>query len=334
MKKSIALLLVLALLFTAAFAGCKKAGSGDDSSFAQEDGNVEIGFEDVEVTDENGETVTDENGEPVTQEVAVEYAKDSKGKTKAYVLDSEGNRVKDKDGNDVTIHSDTAEEMDKTTTTTTTEKKKDPDKKNSTTKETKTTESTTASTQKAAGTTNPELTTKGSYVPTPSVHDSGDPVEFSSEDQQTIKAMLEVPYLYTASYDNGAVPIEIASHTAIWMAERSGLSTSTYAAGTVVLDLFRYYGQTVVNFKTKCNSEGACDEIQYNATTDTFTISSFESKTHDVTLTGFEDLGGNNFYKVTGTVSGAKGVKTVTAVVQKNKLDNSLGFSVKALEWK
>lgn len=332
MKKSIALLLVLALLFTAAFAGCKK-DAGEDVA-EQEAANVEIGFEDIEVTDENGETVTDENGETVTQEVAVEYAKDSKGKTRAYVLDSEGNRVKDKDGNDVTVHSDTAEEMDKTTAPAdTTKKQKDPDK-DDTTKETKTTESTTATTQKQAGTTNPELTTKSAYVPTPSVHDSGNPVIFSSEDQQVIKQMLEVPYLYNAGYDNGSVPIEIASHTAIWMAERSGLSTSTYAAGTVVLDLFRYYGQTVVNFKTKCNSEGDCDKIQYASGTDTFTISSFEEKTHDVTLTGFEDLGGNNFYKVTGEVSGAKGVKTVTAVVQKNKLDNSLGFSVKALEWK
>ena len=321
MKKSIALLLILALLFTAAFAGCKKAENEEGIGIEDDAGDVEIGFETVEATDESGEVVTDANGEAVTEEVAVEYAKDKDGKVRAYVLDSEGNRT------DVTVKSDTADEMNKTTT------KKSDDKKD-TTKETKTTESTTASTQKAAGTTNPELTTKSSYVPTPSVKESGDPVEFSVEDQQVIKQMLEVPYLYTASYDNGSVPISIASHTAIWMAERSGLSTSTYASGTVVLDLFRYYGQTVVNFKSKCNSEGNCENIAYISENDTFTIKDFEAKTHDVTLTGFEDLGGNNFYKVTGKVTGASGVKSVTAVVQKNRLDNSLGFSVKALEWK
>lgn len=326
MKKSIALLLILALVFTAAFAGCKK--SGEDAAEESASDSMEVGFETVEVTDENGVVVTDANGEPVTEEVAVEYAKDKDGNIKAYVLDNNGNRKTDKNGNEVTIKSDTADEMNKTTT------KKSEDKKDDTTKTTESTESTTATTKKADGTTNPVLTTKGSYVPVPSVNDSGDPVVFSTEDQQTIKQMLEVPYLYTASYDNGSVPIAIASHTALWMAERSGLSASSYASGTIVLDLFKYYGQTVVNFKTKCNDEGDCSNIVYNGTTDTFTISGFESKTHDVTLTGFEDLGGNNFYKVTGKVTGASGVKSVTAIVQKNKLDNSLGFSVKALDWK
>ncbi|MBQ9227517.1 MAG: hypothetical protein IJ168_01695 [Eubacterium sp.] len=336
MRKSIAILLAFALLVTVAFAGCKKGEdeAAQDVSVDEQVGDVELGFEDVEVTDENGEAVTDANGEAVTEEVAVEYAKDKDGKTKAYVLDSSGNRKKDKDGNDVTIKSDTAEQMDKTTTKKSESGTKKDDSGKESTKETKTTESTTATTEKSAGTTNPELTTKSSYVPTPSVHESGDPVVFSAEDQQIIKQMLEVPYLYTASYDNGSVPISIASHTAIWMAQRTGLSASTYASGTVVLDLFKYYGQTVVNFKSKCNSEGDCENIVYNANSDTFTIAAFEDSTHEVTLTGFEDLGGNNFYKVTGTVSGAKGVKTVTAVVQKNKLDNSLGFSIKALEWK
>ena len=45
------------------------------------------------------------------------------------------------------------------------------------------------------------------------------------------------------------------------------------------------------------------------------------------------DLGDNNFYKVTGKVSKADGVKEVQAVVQKNKLDSTLGFSIKALKW-
>jgi len=323
LKKSIALLLVLVLLLTAAFAGCKKNSDGDDVSVAEsglQDADTEIILDEVEVTDESGEVVTNEDGSAKTEDVAIEVDRKNK---KAYVLNAEGDRTKEVD------YKKYAGDEDDTT-----KKKKDDDKESTTKKEEKTTESTTAEPEKEAGTTSPELTTKGTYTPTPSVKDSGEPVIFSSEDQQVIKAMLEVPYLYTASYDNGSVPIAIASHTAIWMAERSGLSPSTYASGTVVLDLFKYYGQTVVNFKSKCNGEGKCDNIVYNNSTDTFTISAFEDKTHEVTLESFEFLGGNNFYKVTGSVSGAKGVKKVTAIIQKNRLDNSLGFSIKALEWK
>ena len=145
--------------------------------------------------------------------------------------------------------------------------------------------------------------------------------------------MLEVPYLYEASYENSqGVPIGIATHAAIWMAERTGLSPSTFAAGTVVIDLFRYFGQTVVNFKIKCNEAGNAN-ITYNSANDTFSIASYEDQTHTVDIQSFEDLGGNNYYKVTANVSGAKGIKKVVAIVQKNRLDNSLGFSIKALKW-
>ena len=51
------------------------------------------------------------------------------------------------------------------------------------------------------------------------------------------------------------------------------------------------------------------------------------------TLTIIEDLGNNNFYKVTGTVSGTKKAKKVVAIIQKNRLDSTLGFSIKALKW-
>ena len=64
-----------------------------------------------------------------------------------------------------------------------------------------------------------------------------------------------------------------------------------------------------------------------------FSVSGAESSTHSVTLNKIEFLGNNNYYKVTGSVSGAKSCKKVVAVVQKNRLDTELGFSIKALKW-
>lgn len=167
----------------------------------------------------------------------------------------------------------------------------------------------------------------------PNSNDKGDKVRFSAKDNTRLKDMLEVPYLYNASYENSdGVPVEIASHVAIWMAQRDGLNTTTYASGTVVLDLFKYFGQTVVNFKTNCNDNKGNADITYNTANDTFTIPKAEAHQHTVKITTTESLG-NNYYRITATVSGAGSISKVVAVVQKNKLDSSLGFSIKALKW-
>lgn len=167
----------------------------------------------------------------------------------------------------------------------------------------------------------------------PNSNDKGDKVRFSAKDNTRLKDMLEIPYLYNASYENSdGVPAEIASHVAIWMAQRDGLNTTTYASGTVVLDLFKYFGQTVVNFKTNCNDNKGNADITYNTANDTFTIPKAEAHQHTVKITTTESLG-NNYYRITATVSGAGSISKVVAVVQKNRLDSSLGFSIKALKW-
>jgi hypothetical protein len=328
LKKSLAIILSLIIVMSTVFAACSSTSDEQDTTTDAGLAEVEnqFGFETVDVTDENGEAVTDENGEVVTTEVNVEYVTNKKGKTVAKLIDNDGEVVTDKNGKEVTVKTD----VEITTATATT------DSTPQTTKKKSTTESTTATTQKNQSTTEPELTTiKTSKDKVPSTSDTGDVVTFSSEDQQIIKNMLEVPYLYEASYENAdGIPISIASHTAIWMAEREGLNTSSFASGTIVLDLFKYYGQTVVNFKSKCNEESNNSNITYNAKNDTFTISKFEDSTHTITIQKIEDLGNNNYYKVTASVSGAKGIKKVYAVIQKNKLDSTLGFSVKALKWK
>lgn len=185
------------------------------------------------------------------------------------------------------------------------------------------------------GTTASEVTTKDvkdDKVPTTNA--KGDPVEFSAEDQNILKQMLEVPYLYNANYENAdGVPTEIASHVAIWMSQRDGLNTTAFASGTIVLDLFKYFGQTVVNFKTKCNDSKGNADITYNTASDTFTIPDGEAERQKVSLTSIEALGNNNYYKVTAKVEAAGSISKVVAVVQRNKLDPSLGFSIKALKW-
>lgn len=169
----------------------------------------------------------------------------------------------------------------------------------------------------------------------PPLTESGDEVNFSEKDQLIIKSMLEVPYLYQASYENSdGVPIQIATHVAVWMAEHEGSTRKVYPSSPVVLNLFKYFGQTVVNFKAKCNdyAQDYNAPIKYNSKDDTFTISEFTPKVQSVEITKIEDLGGNNYYRVTGTVTGCDKNKVV-AIVQKNKLDTSLGFSIKALKW-
>ena len=335
MKRSLAVLLILTMLVATAFAACKtdgNAGTSEKESGGLESADNQFGLQDVEVTDKNGEVVTDADGKAVTTEVAVQYVVDKKGKTVAKVIDENGEVVTDKSGKEVTVKPDIE--------LTTASKKKKTTKKEKTTESTKPTKSTTATTKGNEATTDKEITTlplDKDKVPT--IDDarkskSKEAVTFSSKDQQVIKSMLEVPYLYNASYENAdGVPINIAAHAALWMAEREGLNTTSYASGTIVLDLFKFFAQTVVNFKTQVNAESDNDRLVYNENNDSFSISEFETKKQDVTIQKIEYLGNNNYYLITGKVTGAGKIDHVYAIVQKNKLDATLGFSIKALKW-
>ena len=343
MKKAIAILLA-ALVIASSLAACasKNNNNGnntDDSTAGLEDAVNEYGFEDIEVTDDKGKAVTDKDGKKVTTQVAVVYEKDKKGKTVAKILDENGDVVTKKNGDEVTIKTDV--DLDETTKASKTTTEKTTEEKIPTTKEQKTTASTTQKTDGKEATTESEITTldyKKDKVPTISEainSKSKKAVAFDSYDQQIVKSMLEVPYLYTFDYENkDGVPIELATHAALWMAEREGLNTSTYASGTIVLDLFKFFGQTVVNFKSKCNDEGNNDKIKYNKKNDTFTITDFENPKQTVSIKKIEYIGNNNYYLVTADVSGAGSKSKVYAVIQKNKLDIGLGFSIKALQWK
>lgn len=324
MKKIFILLLALVVVVSCVFAACSNSESDNETTAAGlENNDNEFGFETQEVTDENGETVTDENGNPVTTQVAVIYKTDKNGKRYAQVLDADGNpiegetiAVNDQDDSDSNGNSSNRQEEGNNTTTSAPE--------------------TTGTTKKNVSLTESDGTTEFNGNETvPKTSDTGTEVNFSVEDQNIIKSMLEVPYLYLASYENSdGVPMEIAVHTAVWMAERDGSSRNTYPASPVVLNLFKYYGQTVINFKTLCNkaADSADAPIQYIKSNDTFEISNYTSKVQTVSITKIEDLGNNNFYKVTASVSGCN-KKRVVAIIQKNRLDSSLGFSIKALKW-
>lgn len=188
-------------------------------------------------------------------------------------------------------------------------------------------------------TTGKELTTiEASKDKVPSTNASGKKVIFNQQDLERIAAMLEVPGLYKFSYENkDGVSAEMATHVAVWMAAREDIKGTSFPSGTVVLDLFKYYGQTVVNFKSNCNAaakkENIYDIISYSNKDSVFTITKGEAKQQSVKINRVESLGNNNYYKVTGSVSGEKSCKKVVAVVQKNRLDTELGFSIKALKW-
>ncbi len=333
MKKPISILLALVLILTGALIGCQKNGTTqpENETGGLESADNEYGIQEVPVTDKNGETVTDAQGKPVTTEVQVKYELKN-GKTIAKVIDANGEVVTDKSGKEVTVKPDIE--------LTTAGKKKKTTQKEKSTQSTKPTQSTTVPTQGDERTTEKDITdlpVDKDKVPT--IKDARKSktkkaVTFSSQDQQLVKSMLEVPYLYKASYENAdGIPINIAAHVAIWQAERKGMSTDAYAEGDIILDLFRYFGQTVINFKTRVNSEADTDNIHYNANNKSFTITDFESKKQDVAIQSIEFLGNNNYYLVTGKVSGAGTVNKVYAIIQKNKLDATLGFSVKALKW-
>lgn len=324
MKKSILIFICVLVLISIIFTACATKNKTEDASGADVSStegleaadNAEFGFE--------TETVTDEDGNKVTTEVAVVYKKDKKGNVYAQKIDESGKEVTDKKGNPVTVKTEQTTTKKQTTTK--------PITSNST--QITTTEKATATTKKGVDLTKDSQTTKfdGSEV-VPKTSEKGTPVSFSAADQQIISNMLEVPYLYLNSYENtDGVPIQSATYTAVWMAQHNGGSDGIYPASPVVLNLFKFYGQTVVNFKTKCNSIED-SPILYDKSNDTFTVSSYPEKKQSVTITDIEDLGNNNFYKITGDVSGAKGVSKVVAIVQKNRLDPTLGFSIKALKW-
>lgn len=270
------------------------------------------------VTNKKGEVVTNKQGKPVTQVVTQGTTKKGEKARKFIqaVTDKKGIAVTDKNGKVVTKvvnEGDITKPTVSNYTTTTTKKA-------------------TSAITGGEKTTFEETTKSNSKVP--KTDESGKSVAFSAEDQQTVQNMLEVPYLYNANYENkDGVPINIAAHTAIWMAKREGLNTKKYASATIVLDLFNFYGQTVVNFKSSCNSkkDSGCG-IKYNKSDDSFTIKKFEEKKQSIKITDIQTLG-NNYYKVVATVSGAGSISKVNAIIQRNKLDSSLGFSLKALKW-
>lgn len=327
MKKVLVLFLSLVVLVSCVFVSCSKNETDDSeltSNAGLEDDDTLYGIESQEVTDEDGKKVTDKDGNTVTTDVAVVYKTDKKGKRYAQVIDQNGDPIKGeiielpeeeqtkKDDNGAN------NENDPSTNTTTTAPKP------------------TGTTKKTVPLTESAQTTKFSGNETvPKTSATGSEVNFSVEDQSIIKSMLEVPYLYLASYENSdGVPMEIAVHTAVWMAEREGSSRTIYPSSPVVLNLFKYYGQTVINFKTQCNeyAESVNAPIEYVKKDDTFTISNYTPKVQSVTITKIEDLGNNNFYKVTADVTGCN-KKKVVAIVQKNRLESTLGFSIKALKW-
>ncbi|MCD7872778.1 MAG: hypothetical protein LUG21_05700 [Clostridiales bacterium] len=313
MFKKISLIILSLVIVAAVFSACKKNENTNTESNLDKNSSS-YGFE----TDENGNEV------PVLYEDG-----------KAYVLDDQGNKtgeiIKNPKNMPLSSTSQSSNNSDGDDGET---PEKTPDRDN-----------VDNNTGSADSTTSNELTTLPVNKDTvPSTSDSGKSVEFSDADVKTITNMLEVPYLYTASYENSQkIPTEIATHVVCWMLEREQLNTNTFAGNTVIIDLFNYFARTVVEFRVNCNSytgdgtENAAP-ISYNSTNDVFTITAdkYEEATHIVNITKIEDLGNNNYYKVIADVKGKNKsckAKKVVAVIQKNKLDTSLGFSIKALKW-
>lgn len=321
MTKKIAIILVGTLLITACFAGCKKNDVENNNESVNSGEDLENGANEFDIFE-------DENG----NSVAVIYDKDGK----AYEVGEDGKktnrRVRAADRNNGNSSNNNS---DGNSNNNSNQNVVVPEKPNVDNK-----------TDKAPETTNKNLTTLPyGKDKVPSTSDSGTPVKFSDEDVSTLAYMLEVPYLYAASYENSqGVPIEIANHAACWMAQKNGANSTSFASGDIVLNLFRYFAQTVRNYSNNCNTDKSANKapITYNSANDTFTIiakesTAIEKQTHSVTIESIEFLSNNNYYKVTASVkaensSGCK-YKKVVAVMQKNLLDSSLGFSVKALKW-
>lgn len=307
MRKAIAVVLATTIAVSVAMIGCSKSKNDEETTTKAVDGlkNNEDTFsiEEETVTDKNGEAVTDKNGSPVTTQVMYKETTDKKGNKIAVKIDDNGEVVTDKNKKPVTVH---------------------------TTKAPKTTSTTAVSLPDESSTITTVAPDKDIV---PKIDDSTKSASFSEDEIKVIEAMFEVPGIYASNYENSdGVPLDAAKHAAIWMAQRENLNTKTYASGTIVLGLFKFFGQTVVNFKNNCGKNA---EITYNASNDTFTIPSAESAVQKVSIEKVEEYSqknNNNYYKITAKVSGCDKSKVV-AVVQKNRLESSLGFSIKAMRW-
>lgn len=307
MRKAIAVVLATTIAVSVAMIGCSKSKNDEENTTKAVDGlkNNEDTFsiEEETVTDKNGEAVTDKDGKPVTTQVMYKETTDKKGNKIAVKIDDNGEVVTDKNKKPVTVH---------------------------TTKAPKTTSTTAVSLPDESSTITTVAPDKDIV---PKIDDSTKSASFTEDEIKVIEAMFEVPGIYGSNYENSdGVPLDAAKHAAVWMAQRENLNTKTYASGTIVLGLFKFFGQTVVNFKNNC---GKNDEITYNASNDTFTIPSAESAVQKVSIEKVEEYSqknNNNYYKVTAKVSGCDKSKVV-AVVQKNRLESSLGFSIKAMRW-
>ncbi len=316
MIRKISAVLMCVCLLACCFAGCSDDPQTAETAGGLADSVNDYGFE------------VDAEG----NEVPVEYEDG-----KAYVLDADGNRTGEVIDNPKNYNSAQSSKEDK--------EDEEEDIEPGTGPEQVTDREDVSNNTGGSGTTAAELTTLPiDEDSVPGTSESGTSVTFSDRDVKIITNMLEVPYLYTESYEsNQQVPISIATHVACWMLQRENLNTNNFASTTVVVDLFSYFARTVVSFKTSCNDytdDGATNPapIRYNGSRDTFTITadSYEEPTHRVNITEIQDLGNNNYYKVIADVEGldssCKATKLV-AVIQKNRLDTSLGFSVKALKW-
>lgn len=307
MRKAIAVVLATTIAVSVAMIGCSKSKNNEETTTKTVDGlkNNEDTFsiEEETVTDKNGEAVTDKNGNPVTTQVMYKETTDKKGNKIAVKIDDNGEVVTDKNKKPVTVH---------------------------TTKAPKTTSTTAVSLPEESSTITTVAPDKDIV---PKIDDSTKSASFSEDEIKVIEAMFEVPGIYASNYENSdGVPLDAAKHAAVWMAQRENLNTKTYASGTIVLGLFKFFGQTVVNFKNNCGKNA---EITYNASNDTFTIPSAESAVQKVSIEKVEEYSqknNNNYYKITAKVSGCDKSKVV-AVVQKNRLESSLGFSIKAMRW-
>lgn len=307
MRKAIAVVLATTIAVSVAMIGCSKSKNNEVTTTKTVDGlkNNEDTFsiEEETVTDKNGEAVTDKNGNPVTTQVMYKETTDKKGNKIAVKIDDNGEVVTDKNKKPVTVH---------------------------TTKAPKTTSTTAVSLPDESSTITTVAPDKDIV---PKIDDSTKSASFTEDEIKVIEAMFEVPGIYASNYENSdGVPLDAAKHAAIWMAQRENLNTKTYASGTIVLGLFKFFGQTVVNFKNNCGKNA---EITYNASNDTFTIPSAESAVQKVSIEKVEEYSqknNNNYYKITAKVSGCDKSKVV-AVIQKNRLESSLGFSIKAMRW-
>lgn len=307
MRKAIAVVLATTIAVSVAMIGCSKSKNNEETTTKTVDGlkNNEDTFsiEEETVTDKNGEAVTDKDGNPVTTQVMYKETTDKKGNKIAVKIDDNGEVVTDKNKKPVTVH---------------------------TTKAPKTTSTTAVSLPDESSTITTVAPDKDIV---PKIDDSTKSASFSEDEIKVIEAMFEVPGIYASNYENSdGVPLDAAKHAAVWMAQRENLNTKTYASGTIVLGLFKFFGQTVVNFKNNCGKNA---EITYNASNDTFTIPSAESAVQKVSIEKVEEYSqknNNNYYKITAKVSGCDKSKVV-AVVQKNRLESSLGFSIKAMRW-